>query len=483
MTTTFSAPSPVSWIEANQQCLAAEFERLKRRLSRDGDPDDDESRLGQSATRLSFGRLSDGATEGPVTTDAARAAMSAPPAIDQLADACGLSAFERDVLLLSAGVEMDAELAARCDSAGADARRPGLTFGLALAALQGAHWSALAPVGPLRRWRLVEVDDAAGLARGRVRIDERILHYLAGVNYLDVRLRSLVRVAAVPMTMADTHRTVRDLVHLALERGAAGEAPLVWLIGDDPMGQADVAADVASALGLSLHVLQAQDIPAGHAEVEALVTLWEREAMLLGSALLVSAGDESAGAAPDAVPGAARRFLERLRGLVFVSAGRAQAVDRHALRFAVDKPGAADQKQLWQGALGDSADGLGATLDAVASQFKLSARAIQAEAAELQATLPASNRPADILWSACRAIARSRLDDLAQRIDAAAEWDDLVLPDAQKDTLRQIGAHMRTRLKVHVAWGFGDKGTRGLGITALFAGESGTGKTMAAEVL
>ena len=58
--------------------------------------------------------------------------------------------------------------------------------------LDEPHWSALAPVGPLRRWRLVEAT-STGLAAGRLRIDERILHYLAGVNYLDVRLRRLMR--------------------------------------------------------------------------------------------------------------------------------------------------------------------------------------------------------------------------------------------------------------------------------------------------
>jgi len=78
---------------------------------------------------------------------------------------------------------------------------------------------------------------------------------------------------------------------------------------------------------------------------------------------------------------------------------------------------------------------------------------------------------------------RSKLDELAQRIESIAGWDELILPEAQKATLRQIGAHVRNRLKVHLEWGFADKGARGLGISALFAGESGTGKTMAAEVL
>ncbi len=444
-------PAPAAWTEANQRLMVAEFGRLKQRLDGDG-----------------------GAAAADAAVEVARAALPGLAAIDHLAACFGLSAFERDVLLLCAGVEMDAQLAARCEAASGGARGPGVTFGLALAVLDAPHWSALAPVRPLRRWRLVEVDEAAGAARGRLRIDERMLHYLAGVNYLDVRLRSLLRPAAPPAAMGATHRALA--AELGQRIAAADAAPAVWLAGDDAAGQADVAAEAASTLGLALHVLPARDVPAGHAEIEGLCTLWEREAILLESALLV-AGDA------EPLPAAAARFVEQLRGLVFVSAGQPQPLDRPALRFAVDKPGPVEQKQLWQQALGAGAAHLNGALDGIAGQFKLSARAIHAEGARLAPALAAGDRPDGVLWAACRALGRSKLDELAQRIEAGAHWDDLVLPEAQKATLRQIGAHVRQRLKVHVEWGFGDRGARGLGISALFAGESGTGKTMAAEAL
>jgi SpoVK/Ycf46/Vps4 family AAA+-type ATPase len=72
---------------------------------------------------------------------------------------------------------------------------------------------------------------------------------------------------------------------------------------------------------------------------------------------------------------------------------------------------------------------------------------------------------------------------LAQHISTAAVWDDLVLPETQKRLLSEIAAHVKQRLKVYETWGFGHRGSRGLGISALFVGPSGTGKTMAAEVL
>src|SRR5690606_35719965 len=107
--------------------------------------------------------------------EAARAALPAPAAIDRIAERFGLSSFERDVLLLAAGVEMDGEIAARCATEGGSARAPHLSFGLALALLPGAHWSALTPARPLRRCKLLEVSDEASLTAARLAIDEHVL--------------------------------------------------------------------------------------------------------------------------------------------------------------------------------------------------------------------------------------------------------------------------------------------------------------------
>jgi SpoVK/Ycf46/Vps4 family AAA+-type ATPase len=80
-------------------------------------------------------------------------------------------------------------------------------------------------------------------------------------------------------------------------------------------------------------------------------------------------------------------------------------------------------------------------------------------------------------------MARPQLDDLAQRIDSNATWNDLVLPEQQQTTLHEIAAHVAHRHQVYWKWGFAGKGSRGLGISALFEGPPGTGKTTAAEVL
>jgi hypothetical protein len=446
------AGSEKNWSAANQRYLVAEFARLKLRLGAEGD--------GQAMA---------------ADLNQARAALPGPAAVDTLAELFGLSVFERDLLLLAAGVEMDAELARLCAAAQGQAQRPHATFGVALAALENSHWSALAALAPLRRWRLLEVDDSGGLVAGKLRIDERVLHYLAGVNYLDPRLQPLLHPVASGPVMAKGHR---QIANAALDRLRENSAPhpVVILSGDDADGQSDVAAYVATQLRLQLHCVHAEDLPANPAELDALAILWQREAALLGAILLVQCREL-------APPNSVAHLAERSASPLFIAGRELSQLKRATMRCAVSKPDSAEQKQLWQQVLGAAAARLNGSLDGVASQFRLSTQTIVANGSEIRAALAASDQPDAILWRVCRDASRSQLDDLAQRLEPAAAWRDLVLPEAQKIILRQIATHARHRLTVYQQWGFGAKGVRGLGISALFAGESGTGKTLAAEVL
>ncbi len=114
------------------------------------------------------------------------------PAIDSLTRLLGLTTFERQLLLLAAAVELDGDVAALVSTLqnGADPRP---TFGLALGVLPHAHWDALAPRAPLRRLRLLEPGSGPTLASRPLGIDERVLHYLTGIDAPDERLDGVVR--------------------------------------------------------------------------------------------------------------------------------------------------------------------------------------------------------------------------------------------------------------------------------------------------
>jgi len=185
------------------------------------------------------------------------------------------------------------------------------------------------------------------------------------------------------------------------------------------------------------------------------------------------------GSAP--VSAAASHLVERLRGIVFLATREAVRLTRPFVRLDANKPGPVEQKQLWHNSLGEASQSLNGTLDDLSEQFRLSARLITSTGYVLSAEGGAL--AADELWDACRSLARPKLEDMAQRIVPHAAWDDLILPDPQKKLMRQLAAQVRHRMKVYETWGFAEKGRRGLGVSALFTGGSGTGKTMAAEVL
>ena len=440
-----------AWSDANQRLLVAEFARLAALLG-DG------------------GRDAAAAETEPA---ALRAAMPAPAAIDTLAALFALSAFERDLLLLVAGVEMDARIATLCAQGNGQTHRPWASFGLALAVLPQPHWSAIAPNEPLRRWRLLEIDDNAGIGSGRLRMDERVLHFIAGLNALDHRLQPLLQPQPPAGAMGrDQQAALAQLLDRL--RGTAGRLPAVVLDGDDAPGQHDVAAAVAAGLGAGLYRLRATDVPAASVEQGAFAALWLREAALLGCGLLIHCEEREA-------QGTVARLLERLSGLVFVSGHElALGDDTPQLRQNIARPEAPERLQLWQAALADKAAALGPMVDTLATQYRLGARRIAQIAAQACGDDAAADAAA--LHEASRGPAHG-MPGLAQRIDTRARWCDLVLPVAQLAVLRQIAAHARHRLTVHHQWGFAAQGARGLGIATLFWGDSGTGKTLAAEVI
>jgi hypothetical protein len=444
-----SGPEPqLSWAQANQAVLGAEFARLRARLA------------GQDA-------------ENAVAT---AIEMDPPAAIDRLVASFDLTSFERDILLLCAGVEMDSALAAECAEAQGSSQRIAPSFGLALGALGDPHWSALSPTGPLRHLRLIETDPARGLTVAPLRIDERILHYLAGINLLDPRLATLLVPVPPPEAIAEEHHELAGNVapyfasQSANQSRLASSTPLVHLYGDDPDGQRDTVALAAAQAGRRLFALHAGDIPADPSALEQLLLLVSREATLLDAALLVECGAME-------LVGPVRTLIERLAAPAAITSRDLFHTRRTLARHEVNKPRPTEQKRLWQQALGPAAPSLNGFLDNLAGQFRMSARAIHATAAMYGTAEPHA------IWGGCRSSAQPRLEALAQRIVPTAAWDDLILPEPQKATLHQIALQAHHRTKVYETWGFATRGRRGLGVSALFAGESGTGKTFAAEVL
>jgi len=485
------------WQSVNQSRLSAALAELKLVLRRHADlvrrpvTGDNGSSHPQEQAPPSDARSASVPEGRRFAADEEPSGDGPPAALGTLCATFGLSPFERSVLLLCAGIELDSSFAPLCAAAQGAANRDFPTFSLALAALPDAHWSALTPDAPLRRWRLIEVGVGSALTLAPLRIDERVLHYLAGVPQLDDRLAGLVEPIA-PVGSADLAPSHAELARRVAAVWTAfrghGGVPVVQLCGGSPGDCRAVAAAAAAAVGLRALAIAAELIPAAAAELDALLRLWEREAALDGALLLVECdGPDPAAAGDDSrsrTSGVAR-LIERVGGLVIVSGREPRPIAfRPSVNLDVHRPTTDEQRAAWREALGQVADTNPSAVAAVASQFSMSFPSIRSAAAEaLTAAASLDLDVAAATWHSCRARCRTRLDGLAQRIEPAAGWGDIVLPEPQIQALRQIAIHVRHRTTVYETWGFAAKCARGLGISALFAGTSGTGKTMAAEVL
>jgi AAA+ superfamily predicted ATPase len=460
-----------TWLEMNQRHLTAGIAYvralLERHIARLREQEADDQPVDAARQKM----------------EAIAGAMSAPPMLERIRADFGLSPFERDVLLLCAAADANAKVAALCATAHGEPQRVNPTFSLALAALPDPHWSALTPSAPLRRARLIEVTNGATLTLSPLKVDERILHALTGVHYLDPRLAPAVTPLGDQAPLAPSHAEIaRQIVASWRTAPSGAHAPCLQLTGADPASKRAIVAAACAETGLLCHVMPADALPAAQ-DLETTVLLWEREMTLSMRLLLLDCEELDAGT--DAARLAAvAQFAARLHAPLIVACREPLRLPhRPALTLPVPTPDAGEQRDVWRAALGGAIN-LNGHLGALVSQFNLSPVAIRSVTGRVRAQLHDDAKDAaHLLWEACRLEARGRLDDLAQRIESAATWDDLVLPEAQRDTLREIAVHVRQRARVYHDWGFAGKGARGLGISALFAGSSGTGKTMAAEVL
>jgi hypothetical protein len=453
------------WLELNQQYLTTALAEIRQQLEQPVDKS-------CKATSTGASKLS-----------AIAAEMKDAPAIETLCDSFGLTPFERQILLLCAGIELDSSIALVCAKLQADLRHTYATFSLALGCFPDSNWSALYPSRPLRRWHFISVTNTGNLTRTPLQIDERVLHYLTGGQDLDARLTSLVERVPLPPTLVPSHQLLAERLATSWTKTAATDRlPVVQLCGDDPANQQAIAAHACALLGLNLHVISAQVLPSTPQDLEVLMRLWEREAALSQTALLLDARSLQDTHREHTIA----QFIEALNsGLIIASQERTNIENRPVITLEVNSPTTAEQHQLWHQSLDKINANLNGTITTLVSHFNLNAPAIRAICTEAQTQLEIDpqSQISDLIWHRCQARSRPRLEDLAPRIQPAATWQELVLPEPQKQLLQEIAMHVRQRLTVYETWGFASKGSRGLGISALFAGLSGTGKTMAAEVL
>ncbi|MDB9341181.1 MULTISPECIES: ATP-binding protein [Cyanophyceae] len=410
------------------------------------------------------------------------AEIEPPPALIILSHIFGLSDFERSLLLLCAAMEFATDIAQLCAAAQDNPQRPYPTFALALSCFDHVTWDVVLPNRPLRYWQLLEINQSntQTLTTSPLRADERIVNYIKGVNYLDDRLATLVlplnpwsgQNEILPLPPSQ-QKVASAIIHQINQSIQTPNFPIFQLSGIDTQSKQIITWQICQELELQLYRLPVELLPTQSTELANFARLWQRESRLLPLALYIDVQevDNKAGSS------ALRQFLTHNEGIIFLDIrDTGFSLNLATVTFDIAKPTPQEQQQAWELTL-ENQSGYAAQL---ANQFHLNF----VEIAKIAKTAQHLNdHLTEQLWNDCLASTRPRLDNLAQRLEIKASWSDIVLPSEELDLLHQIADQVRQRSIVYDQWGFRQRMNRGMGVSVMFAGESGTGKTMAAEVI
>lgn len=343
-----------------------------------------------------------------------------------------LTTTEAETLAVLATAETHPTAQRLLVSAQGEAAAHRVSMGTLVDVVDAAHVGELGvgPDGALRRAALIEVGDGTDVPW----LDQRI-----GVHPTVV-WSLLGDTGREPGLHADTYTVRTDVT---------GAATLAVVTGADP-GRRRVAA----AEALAGQAFLVAPLPDSDAAWAALV----REATLTGQGVIVELDD--------ALPPAGRRWVERAGHLAWALVCRrdvpiSELPERAWTAVHVPELPVTDEE--WQARLGDAPRDHRLTLD----QLDLVARAHDAYDGDLDA--------------AVRRLVSGRLEQVTRRVRPRYDWDDLVLSPDRKDALRSIAERYRHATQVYDQWGFSPAPSRGT--VALFSGPSGTGKSMAAEVV
>ena len=424
-----------------------------------------------------------------------------------LANIFGLSPFEIDVVLICMAPELDTKYERLYAYLHNDATKKQPSVDQILKILNWLcntneeklyarqYFDASAPLFKNQILQFIESpeEEKKSLLSRFIKVDDRIINYILGFNQMDTKIEPFAKLIQAQTDLEEIllPEELKKRIHSLIEhRERTGGELICFLQGPYGAGKKTAAQSICKDWGIPLLAVDIAALINREVDFKDVISHLLREAVLQNSAVYLAHFDRlfSEDVKNPSHKNIIFKALEDYKGITFIASEEPLELDgawqNNLFKMEIPVPDCGLRKQIWERCLNGTFSE--EDVSALANKFKFTAGQIKdaiMSAEKLAVLHEREDITAEDLYEGCRAQSNQKLSALAKRIKPKYRWDDLILPKEKKEQLEEVKNYIKNKGVVYHDWGFDDKLSLGKGLNVLFSGTSGTGKTMAAEVI